>query len=150
MFGLYWIYSNDCNISNHCELPITADQSATLRVTTIITVPNGTSASFQGKVSYFFDDDTPSDLTIPGQPLCPYCAENICEHSCLWTLLPWTSDTAPDRIIFRSSQVFLGVNGQPMSHSMTLTLGAKFSLVEVSYHFALYGVESRNHFVTQM
>ncbi|CAM9507416.1 unnamed protein product, partial [Ectocarpus sp. 12 AP-2014] len=80
-----------------------------------------------------------------------YCAENIALHSCQWTLLPWTGETAPDRLFFRSSQVFEGLQGRPMSPSLTLTLGAEFSLVGVSYHLPLGGGGgSPNHFVTQM
>ncbi|CAN0535670.1 unnamed protein product, partial [Ectocarpus sp. 8 AP-2014] len=68
---------------------------------------------------------------------------------CKWTLLPWTGDTAPDRLFFRSSQVFQGRDDLPMSPSLTITLGTEFSLVGVAYHLPLGG-GSRNHFVTQM
>ncbi|CAN0511110.1 unnamed protein product [Ectocarpus sp. 8 AP-2014] len=67
---------------------------------------------------------------------------------CDWALVPWTVHTAPDRVFFRSSEVFQG-NGVPMTASSTLSMGAPYSLVGVSYHLALGGSQ-RNHFVTQL
>ena len=80
-FGLDWRYSIDCTIGNHSDLHITADQSARLRNATVITVPNGNSASFQEKLDFFTSGEA-SDLAIPGQSPCPYCAENIALHTC--------------------------------------------------------------------
>ncbi|CAM9341337.1 unnamed protein product, partial [Pylaiella littoralis] len=70
-------------------------------------------------------------------------------NNCLWTLLPWIGTTAPDRVFFRSSQVFQDLDGTPIVPSMTLTMGAAFSLVGVSHHLSIDS-GSRNHFVTQM
>ena len=132
-----------------CE--ITPDQSARLRHATVITIPNGASTtSLQEHVSDFFRSSAPTDLAIPGQSLCPYCADSVHENSCDWTLLPWTSDNAPDRVFFRSSCIFRGLHGQPMATSATFTVGASYSLVGVSYFVALGGGSRRNHFVSQV
>ncbi|CAB1111020.1 unnamed protein product [Ectocarpus sp. CCAP 1310/34] len=69
---------------------------------------------------------------------------------CDWTLLPWTPNTAPDRIFVRSSCVFRGLHGRPMSPSMTFTMGVTYSLVGISCFLALGGGPNRNHFVSQV
>ncbi|CAB1112809.1 unnamed protein product [Ectocarpus sp. CCAP 1310/34] len=111
-FGLDWRYANNCTIGNHSAREVTPDQSARLRAATVITIPNGVSATFQDNVFDFFRSSAPTDLAIPGQSLCPYCADNVHRNMCDWTLLPWTSNTAPDRIFFRSSCVFRGLCGR--------------------------------------
>ncbi|CAB1108780.1 unnamed protein product [Ectocarpus sp. CCAP 1310/34] len=149
-FGLDWRYANNCTIGNHSAREVTPDQSARLRAATVITIPNGVSATFQDNVFDFFRSSAPTDLAIPGQSLCPYCADNVHRNMCDWTLLPWTSNTAPDRIFFRSSCVFRGLDGRPMAPSMTFTMGAAYSLVGVSYFLPLGGGTNRNHFVSQV
>lgn len=149
-FDLDWRSANNCDVDNHSMLEVTPDQSARLRHATVITIPNGASATFEQKVVDFFRSSAPSDLAIPSQSLCPYCADSVHETMCDWTLLPWTPDTAPERVFFRSSEVFRGLQGQPMSPSMTLTMGAtSYSLAGVSYHVGL-GAGPRNHFVSQV
>ena len=149
-FGLDWRYANNCTIGNHSAREVTPDQSARLRAATVITIPNGVSATFQDHVFDFFRSSAPTDLAISGQSLCPYCADNVHQNMCDWTLLPWTSNTAPDRIFFRSSCVFRGLDGRPMAPSMTFTMGAAYSLVGVSYFLPLGGGTNRNHFVSQV
>ena len=148
-FGLDWRYANNCSVGNHNQLPVTPDHSARLRHATVITIPDGASTTFQDKVFEFFDSDAASDLAFPTQSLCPYCADGVHETMCDWTLLQWTTQTAPDRIFFRASGVFGGLYGLPMSPSMTFTMGAAYSLVGVSYHLAL-GAGPRKHFVSQV
>ena len=148
-FGLDWRYANNCSVGNHNTLPVTPDHSARLRQATVITIPDGASTTFQDKVIEFFESAAASDLAVPTQSLCPYCADGLHETLCDWTLLQWTVQTAPDRIFFRSSGVFRGLHDQPMSPSMTFTMGASYSLVGVSYHLAL-GAGPRNHFVSQV
>lgn len=63
---------------------------------------------FQGNVASFFESGTASDLALPGGSPCPFCAESLRVNTCEWTVLAWTHDTAPDRIFFRSSEVFQG------------------------------------------
>jgi len=104
--GFDWRYANNCPVSGHSECEVTPDQSASLRVATVITIPNEVSATFQDNFFDFFRSSAPTDLTIPGQSLCPYCADSLRERLCDWTVLPWTPATAPDRIFFRSSCVF--------------------------------------------
>ena len=149
-FGLDWRYANNCTIGNHSAREVTPDQSARLRAATVITIPNGVSATFQDNVFDFFRSSAPTDLAISGQSLCPYCADNVHQNMCDWTLLPWTSNTAPDRIFFRSSCVFRGLDGRPMAPSMTFTMRAAYSLVGVSYFLPLGGGTNRNHFVSQV
>ncbi|CAN0547007.1 unnamed protein product [Ectocarpus sp. 12 AP-2014] len=103
---------------------------------------------FRDKVHQFFSSARPSDISIPGTSPCPVCAAGLLHTMCDWTLVPWTVHTAPDRVFFRSSEVFHR-NGVPMTASSTLSMGAEYSLVGVSYHLALGGSQ-RNHFVTQL
>ncbi|CAN0166602.1 unnamed protein product [Scytosiphon promiscuus] len=148
-FGLDWRYSNNCGIGDHSSREVTPDQSASLRNATVITIPNGSSASFQEKVLGVFSSGLTSDLSIPGESPCPSCADCVQQTLCDWTLLSFTAVTAPDRLFLRSSSVFQGLAGLPMSASLTLTMGVEYSLVGVSYHFAVGGVE-RNHFISQL
>ncbi|CAN0497974.1 unnamed protein product, partial [Ectocarpus sp. 12 AP-2014] len=148
-FGLDWRYANSCPVSNHSNLDITPDQTAALRNATVITIPNGTATTFHHKVQEFFSSGQASDLSIPGTSLCPFCAAGLGQTLCDWTLLPWTDHTAPSRVFFRSPEVFRGLHGRPMSPSPTLSMGAAYSLVGVSYHIAIGG-SRKNHFVTQL
>ena len=148
-FGLDWQYANSCPVSNHSNLEIAPDQTAALRDATVITIPNGTAATFHHKVQEFFSSGQASDLSIPGTSLCPFCAAGLSQTLCDWTLLPWTEHTAPNRVFFRSPEAFRGLHGRPMSPSPTLSMGAAYSLVGVSYHIAIGG-SRKNHFVTQL
>lgn len=120
------------------------------RHATVITIPNRASTTFQDNIFDFFRSSVATDLAIPGQSLCPYCADSVHENRCGWTLLPWTPDNARDRIFFGSSCVFRGVHGHPMATSTTFTMGATYSLVWVSYFVALGGGSRMNHFVCQV
>ncbi|CAB1112810.1 unnamed protein product [Ectocarpus sp. CCAP 1310/34] len=59
---------------------VTPDQSARLRGATVITIPNGVSATFQDNVFNFFRTSAPTDLAIPGQSLYPCCADSVHEN----------------------------------------------------------------------
>ncbi|CAM9122980.1 unnamed protein product [Ectocarpus sp. 8 AP-2014] len=148
-FGLDWRYANSCPLGNHSNLEITPDQSAALRNATIITIPNGAATTFHEKVREFFSSGQASDLSIPGTSLCPFCAAGLSQTLCDWTLLPWTVHIAPNRVLFRSTEVFQGLHGRPMSPSPTLFMAAAYSLVGVSHHIA-HGGSRKNHFVTQL
>ena len=123
-FGLDWQYANSCPVSNHSNLEIAPDQTAALRDATVITIPNGTATTFHHKVQEFFSSGQASDLSIPGTSLCPFCAAGLSQTLCDWTLLPWTEHTPPNRVFFRSPEVFRGLHGRPMSPSPTLSMGA--------------------------
>ena len=133
-----WRYANKGPLVDHSLLEVNPDQSARLRQVTVITIRDGSSATFQDKVTDFFGFSAPIDLAIPGQSLCPSCADGLRQTMCDWTLLPWSPDTAPGRILSRSASVFEGIHGQPMSPSLTFTKGASYSLVGVSYFVVLY------------
>ena len=105
-FGLHWRYANNCPHNNHHRRQITPDQSARLRDATVITIPHRHLTSVGGNVEEFFRLGQPSNLSIPTQSLCPYCAASVSETVCDWSLLPWSSQTAPDRVFFRFTGVF--------------------------------------------
>ena len=94
-FGLGWRYANNCSVGGHNMLPVTPDHSARLRHATVITIPCGAPTTFQDRVIEFFESDAASDLAVPTQSLCPYCADGVHETMCDWTLLQWTPQTAP-------------------------------------------------------
>ncbi|CAM9571321.1 unnamed protein product [Ectocarpus sp. 4 AP-2014] len=138
-FGLDWRYANSCPLGNHSNLEISPDQSAALRNATVITIPNGAATTCHEKVRDFFSSGQALDLSIPGTSPCPFCAAGLSQTLCDWTLLPWTVHTAHNRVLFRSTEVFQGLHGRPMSPSPTLFMGAAYSLVGVSYHIAHSG-----------
>lgn len=73
------------------------DSSARLQNATVITIPNSSpSCSFQRHVTDVLASGSASDLAFPGDSLRPFCADAIHAHMYRWTLLPWTSNNAPD------------------------------------------------------
>ena len=143
VLGLDWSYKVDCNVHDHNERRTTADQTAT-----IITIPEAQASSIGGKITEFFESPGASDLSIQGQNIRPHRAADITITMCDWTLLPCTWGNALDRISVRSAGVFTGNYGQSPTPSLSLTFGAEYSLVGISYH--LVGLSAkRNYFTSQ-
>lgn len=149
-FGLDWAYSVDCHVNDHRQRRTTPAQSARYRDATIITIPDGHASSIGAKISTFLSSaGGASDLAFGGEALCPHCADGISQTMCEWRLLPHSAENAPDRLFFKSAEVFRGAPGERPAPSLKLTLAAEYSLVGVSYHFAVGGSSTRNHFTTQ-
>ena len=150
VLGLDWSYKADCNVHGHNQQRTIPDQTATYRDATIITIPEAQASSIGGKIKEeFFESPGASDLSIQGQTICPHCAADITITMCDWTLLPCTSGNASDRLFLRSVGVFTGNYGQFPTPSLSLTLGAEYSLVGISYHLPVGLSAERNHFTSQ-
>ena len=147
--GLDWNYEVDCNVDDHNQRRVTPAQTATYRDATVITIPETQASSIGEKITEFFESPEASDLSIPGQTICPHCAAGTTITMCSWTLLPCTPDNAPDRLFFRSFGVFAGNYGQSPTPSLSLTFGAEYSLVGISYHLPTGLSSERNHFTSQ-
>lgn len=103
---------------------------------TVITIPRAHSTSFSGA-------SRPSSIRV--QLLASPSLGNHHAHNVQRASAPTTASghyyrghiTALDRIFIQIFPAFQGLHGDPMSPSMTLTLGAEFSLVGVSNQFCL-------------
>ena len=149
VLGLDWSYKVDCNVHDHNQRRTTPDQTATYRDATIITIPEAQASSIGGKTTKFFESPGASDLSIQGQTICPHCAADITITMCDWILLPSTLGNAPDRLFFRSAGVLTGNYGQSPTPSLSLTFGAEYSLVGISYHLPVGLSAERTHFTSQ-
>ena len=149
VLGLDWSYKVDCNVHDHNQRRNTPDQTATCRDATIITIPEAQASSIDGKIAEFFESPGASDLSIQGQTICPHCAADIIITMCDWTLLPCTSGNAPCRLFFRSIGLSSDNYGQCPTPSLSLTFGAEYSLVGISYHLPVGLSAERNHFTSQ-
>ena len=147
VLGLDWSYKVDCNVHDHNQRRTTPDQTATCRDATIITISEAQASSIGGKITEFFESPGASDLSIQGQTICPHCAADIIITMFDW--LPCTPGNAPDRLFFRSVRVFTGNYGQSPTPSLSLTFGADYSLVDISYHLPVGLSAERNHFTSQ-
>ena len=149
VLGLDWSYKVDCNVHDHNQRRTTLDQTATYRDATI-TIPEAPASSIGGKTTGFFESPGESDLLIQRQTIYPHCAADITITMRDWTLLPCTSGNAPDRLFFRSVGVFTGNYGQSPTPSLSLTFGAEYSLVSISYHLTVGLSAEQNHFTSQL
>jgi len=139
-----WARNVTCSIDDHSLRTITPEQSAALRDPAIFMVPHGSSRTLQTALDELFAGGTCLDFSYPGAGLCPSCGF-IPSDFCFWNFLPWSEDSAPDRLFFSSSAVaHYAASGVPPNASATITLGVEYSLVSV-----VYLVWGGAHYVTQ-
>lgn len=97
----------------------------------------------QDAVNAFFRAGSGCDFSFSGPAPCPCGGESCVVNSAsFWSILPWSADNAPDRLIFAFSRVYADEDaGEPPVSLPILIISIEYCLVAVVYSIP-------NHFVT--